>query len=244
MIAALVKWWRGRGNGKGSQRSDRYCPAGHPMDPNWETCPRCAAEQRAREKTRLENPADVINAKSQGSTTMARSPTVISDGEQEPRLPPEKIARPPELQPAPSQKAHTRKITGVLVTFTWQPQGQLFALYEGRNVIGSGTVESEGGRECDIQITNDRTLSNEHAVILCRNGRYDLIDRFSANGTYLNDQFVESQGAKLPDGATIRTGATVWAFRSIEDNRQGAAEAPTTPPSNPPPTTPGPFNPG
>jgi pSer/pThr/pTyr-binding forkhead associated (FHA) protein len=118
---------------------------------------------------------------------------------------------------APSaRRSSNRRITGVLVTFTWERQGDLFVLHEGRNVIGKGTVESEGGRPCDVLLSVDPTMSNEHAVILCRAGRYELFDNRSTNGTYADDAFVESAGVMLKDGAHIKTGDTVWLFRKIE----------------------------
>jgi len=234
MIDAMARWWRGLRYGNGSQRPGRYCPVGHPMDPNWDTCPRCAAEQRAREKTVLEptaagTDANCTDANQAARTTMIRRPTSISDNEPAPG---QHAGRAPSPLDVPAQvvaRGHERKITGVLATFSWRPQGQLFALYEGRNVIGSGQVESEDGRDCDIRIEEDRMLSNEHAVILCRNGRYDLVDRHSTNGTYMNGAFVEAQGVPLADGAWVGTGATVWTFRKIDDGRPPPASAPTGP---------------
>ena len=228
MIDAMVRWWRGLKHGSGSGRPGRYCPAGHPMDPNWDTCPRCAAEQRAREKTVLEPPGAGTDANPSARTTMNRRSTFISDNEPEPgQHTGQPGGRAPGPADAPPQfaRSHERKITGVLATFSWRPQGQLFALYEGRNVIGSGRVESEDGRECDVQITDDRMLSNEHAVILCRNGRYDLVDRHSTNGTYMNGRFVETEGVALADGAWIGTGATVWTFRNIDDGPPASTPA-------------------
>jgi hypothetical protein len=132
-----------------------------------------------------------------------------------------------ESFPVSRQTAPRRKITGVIVTFTWDRQGDLFVLYEGRNVIGKGYVESEGGRPCDVLLRADASMSDEHAIILCRAGRYELFDRQSTNGTFVDDVFVESQGVLLKDGARFKTGATVWLIRKIESDSSGAAMAPT-----------------
>lgn len=112
----------------------------------------------------------------------------------------------------PQEKTSQRKLTGVLVTFKWRPKGKLFPLYEGRNVIGSDSTES-----CDIYISSetDKMVSGEHAVILCRAGRDELHDMLSTNGTFLNEKYVERDGADLIDGALIRTGATVFEFRKF-----------------------------
>ena len=251
MTNAVVRWWRGLGHRNDIQQAGRYCSAGHPMDPNWETCPRCAAEQRAREKTVLDTQGAAAGQPS-GSTSMSdskiRRPTAVDDNGtpavQEPvggarsARPPPATQSPPPASMQPAARWHERKIAGILVTFSWSPQGQLFVLYEGRNVIGSGRVESEDGRECDVMIEGDDMLSGEHAVILCRHGRYELVDRHSTNGTYMNDVFVEIPGVQLADGARITTGATVWTFRKIDGAApaQAASGQPVPQPARPPDT--------
>jgi hypothetical protein len=114
-----------------------------------------------------------------------------------------------------------RKLTGVLVTYKWRPQGELFKLYEGRNVIGSGSEET-----CDVYISSrtDDMISKEHAVILCRAGRDELHDMLSTNGTFLNETYVERDGADLRDGALIKTGATVFEFRKFTSGGDRTSE--------------------
>lgn len=198
----------------GSATSGRHCEAGHLMDPNWTTCPYCEAERRAREQTAYDTP----NEETERSSNMSRNPTmppggdVPSSGRGQTRI----DTSGDSGSPSDNQWTDTRKITGVLVTFTWKLQGELFVLREGKNFIGSGPAESEGGRPCDVLITTDSMLSNEHALILCRAGGYELFDQHSTNGTYLDDQFVKGQGAEIPDRAKIKTGATVWTFLKIE----------------------------
>ena len=143
----------------------------------------------------------------------------------------------PEMMPVTRRAESGNKITGVLCTFVWRAQGDLFVLYEGRNVIGKGYVESEGGRPCDVLLNADASMSNEHAVILCRAGRYELFDRQSTNGTFVDDVFVESHGVILKDGARIKTGATIWLFRKIESDSSGVVTSHTRhgePPGLPP----------
>lgn len=117
--------------------------------------------------------------------------------------------------------AHQRKLTGVLVTFKWRSQGELFPLYEGRNVIGAGD-------SCDVYIATDRMMSKEHAVVLCRAGRDELHDMLSTNGTFLNEKYVERDGADLVDGALIKTGATVFEFRKFTSGGERAPEGERT----------------
>jgi pSer/pThr/pTyr-binding forkhead associated (FHA) protein len=82
-------------------------------------------------------------------------------------------------------------------------------------------------------LLGDDTMSSEHAAILCRDGRYQLYDRQSTNGTYVDGQFVESNGVDLQDGARIKTGETVWLFRMIQSDDGGTPETPSR--KHPPP---------
>lgn len=214
--------------GRATASGNKYtCPNGHPMDPSWASCPRCEAESRVSEQSSLNVAAAPANPNlNKESAPMSHNTTISSD--EPPRQSPNGTRIDPEDGvPAPQNRSavQQRKITGVLVSFTWDRQGDLFVLYEGRNVIGKGAVQSEGGRPCDVLITTDRTMSNEHAVILCRSGRYELFDRQSTNGTFVDDRFVESNGVELTDSAKIKTGATVWLIRKIESDSSGAPES-------------------
>ena len=200
--------------------SETVCEKGHPMDPSWTSCPRCEAESRANERSGDASSSYTSDDADSRRSNMSRQHTSIGG---EPSSADSSATRHdssydssiPTSAPN-ARRPSNRRITGILVTFTWERQGDLFVLYEGRNVIGKGTVESEGGRPCDVLLSVDPTMSNEHAVILCRAGRYELFDNRSTNGTYADDEFVESAGVMLKDGAHIKTGDTVWLFRKIE----------------------------
>jgi pSer/pThr/pTyr-binding forkhead associated (FHA) protein len=112
----------------------------------------------------------------------------------------------------------TRRITGVLLTYTWRPEGEIFPIREGKNFIGSGDVSSEAvHRSCDIQIPQDNTMSSEHALILCRQGNYEILDQISSNGTFLGGQMLKAnQGTDLPNYAEIKTGSTLWTFIKVK----------------------------
>ena len=184
------------------------------MDPNWKTCAYCEAENRAHQKTAQEPSQPISSESLQRSTTMERTRTKVEgaipeEGQGETKFDTSDFHA-HEDAPPPGRKppAHQRKLTGVLVTFKWRPQGELFPLYEGRNVIGSGEAS-------DVHVTTDRMMSSEHAVILCRAGRDELHDMLSTNGTFLNEKYVERDGADLVDGALIKTGATIFEFRKF-----------------------------
>jgi hypothetical protein len=220
-----MSWWKEiTGSGK-TDTSGRMCEKGHPMDPNWKTCAYCEAEARATQKTVRPETSDFESSETkQGSMTMGRSTTKIYPG---PEAPEEGGASETRFDtssndivpPKKAPPAHQRRLTGVLVTFKWKSQGELFPLYEGRNVIGSKD-------SCDVCITTDKTMSGEHAVLLCRAGRDELHDLLSTNGTFLNEEYVVRDGADLTDGALIKTGATVFEFRKFTSGSGRVPERP------------------
>ena len=99
----------------------------------------------------------------------------------------------------------TRKLVGWLVSYTLDPMGVDFKLYEGRNIIG---------REMDCNITvNDNTVSSKHAVLLFRAGKFSITDQQSTHGTFVNDQDIDLEPCYLQDGDVIRVGQTFFKFR-------------------------------
>jgi pSer/pThr/pTyr-binding forkhead associated (FHA) protein len=129
-------------------------------------------------------------------------------------------------------KEDTRKIVGILISFTWQPQGQLFPIREGKNFVGSDKVYSDAShQDCDIQIKEDERMSGEHALILCRGGVYEIIDQTSSNGTFLNgDMLPANQSQKLENYSEIKAGSTLFIFIKIAPPK-GAEERVSPPPT-------------
>src|SRR5262249_21731165 len=108
----------------------------------------------------------------------------------------------------------TRRIVGALITYSWRPEGQRFSIREGRNFLGRGDISSEAvPRSCDVQIVQDSKMSAEHALILCRQGSYEIIDQETTNGTLVNGKLLRSnESTELPNYARIQTGSTLWTF--------------------------------
>lgn len=226
----------------------RHCAAGHVMDPSWPACPSCSLpaspDLPSSRQPAPSVPEHAMEPSDIPPGAARHRPTRIGAAD----VPPERHTRvePPLPDPcgpgeahepplAAAQPADTRRITGVLVTYTWQAAGQLFALREGKNYIGAGLVADEGDIPCQIRITCDPQLSRAHALVLCRQGRYDLVDLNSSNGTFINEQMVPMPGAELPDGARIRTGATVWRFLKIDERPPAAGGGAAPEPPEPPP---------
>ena len=102
-----------------------------------------------------------------------------------------------------------RKIIGLLVTYNTKPSGEIFPLYEGRNVVGRDPRESS-------IVVRDGNISAKHLLILYRaiEGVYWASDMDSSNGTYINGAFV-SERVKLHTNDVIVIGATKFVFLAI-----------------------------
>lgn len=99
-----------------------------------------------------------------------------------------------------------RKLVGWLVSYTLDPLGVDFKLYEGRNIIG---------RDMDCNITvNDNMVSSKHAVLLFRAGKYSITDSQSSHGTFVNDVDIELEPLYLQDGDVIKVGQTIFKLRT------------------------------
>jgi hypothetical protein len=140
------------------------------------------------------------------------------------------------------QGSDTRKVVGFVITYTWRREGEYFPVREGKNYIGGGQVSSEADHpECDILIRTDPKMSSEHALLLCRHQRYDLIDQQSSNGTFVGGTMIPIQGIELENYAEITTGSTVWTFVKVEP--PAVSPAPPEPQPRPAPPTPSPDKP-
>ena len=87
----------------------------------------------------------------------------------------------------------------VLVATDGQAAGKRFQL------SGKMTIGRDMG--CDIPLTNDQTISRNHAEVLCSpDGSYTVTDKGSSNGTFVNSTRVTGS-AQLAAGDTLVVGA-------------------------------------
>ena len=100
----------------------------------------------------------------------------------------------------------SRKLVGWLVTYSNDPLGMDYKLFEGRNIIGRDM-------DCNVSV-NDGRVSAKHAVILYRAGKYSITDQQSSHGTYVNDEDIELNPRYLNDGDIICVGKTIFKFRT------------------------------
>jgi hypothetical protein len=116
--------------------------------------------------------------------------------------------------PGAQKTPAARKIVGVLVTYSWRDQGQIFPVLEGRNRIGSDP------NECDIAIPQDDTLSKINSHIVFRK-TFTIGDEVSMGGTDVDGEPVETAFVPLHNYARIRTGSTHWTFIAIQPPAEG-----------------------
>jgi hypothetical protein len=119
-------------------------------------------------------------------------------------------AQPAAAQPVPasSPQAFGRRIVGLLITYTWNPEGQIFPVREGRNLIGRNS-------SCDISLPQDSHLSDTNTHVTYRKN-FTVGDMVSMGGTDLNGDPIEENFIRLPNYARIRAGSTHFLFISAE----------------------------
>ena len=224
------------------QSGGRTCPAGkHTMDPTWTECVYCRQENSSpsagpvppvRTPTVFEGQGggrgQVRPPTFKEDTPLPPRPRPVSGGPpqavgQTPKRPREStVYRPvgglaPEGSPATPSVAKDRKIVGILVTYSWTPEGQVFPVREGRNFIGRD-------RECEICVPDDQTLSARNSHITYRQN-FVIGDMVSMTGTDLDGVPIEEQFHSLSNYSTIRAGSTYFTFIAIKPPGAGAESA-------------------
>jgi len=103
-----------------------------------------------------------------------------------------------------------RKIVGWIISYSLDPMGVDYRIFEGSNTIGRNPGNT-------ITISKDVTISGEHVNILYRGGKFWIKDKMTANGTFLNKEELEVEKAcELHDKDEIRLGDTVFKFKTCE----------------------------
>jgi hypothetical protein len=146
-------------------------------------------------------PAPVIRRETQFGGAPIQTPAVRPAG------PTGSVAH-PAGPAAEVEKKLERRIVGVLLTYTWRPEGQLFPVREGRNRIGRNS-------ECEICLPEDPHLSGTNSHITYRRN-FTLGDLVSMGGTDLNGEPVEETHLRLPNYSQIRAGSTHFTFIEVD----------------------------
>jgi hypothetical protein len=103
----------------------------------------------------------------------------------------------------------SRRIVGWIISYTLDPMGIDYRIYEGNNSIGRDVSNT-------IVILKDNAVSARHLTILCKKGQFYLKDEMASNGTFINGTEVEiGSPVSLKDGDEIRLGgSTTFIFKS------------------------------
>lgn len=110
--------------------------------------------------------------------------------------------------PAHAPSSATRKIIGWLITFTHDPFGTDYRLYEGQNSIGREVGST-------LRIIQDGSISSKHATILCRDLKLYLRDEMASNSSYINGtELAPGQTVEIKDGDTIKFSNTEFLLRT------------------------------
>ncbi len=138
----------------------------------------------------------------------ASGDTVIKGQKAQPRQQPAGGGKTIIRQPQGQAATQGRKLVGFLITYTRNPLGKAYNIYEGKNFIGRD-------RSCDIAIPEDNQMSGKHMSILYRNvdNKFKYKDEQSSNGTFVNKEL--SDEGVLENHDLIRLGSTVFLFIAI-----------------------------
>jgi hypothetical protein len=173
----------------------KVCVNGHYYQDNLDECPYCPKNQSNKDKTKIDNQGDKTQIFAPTGNQDLNKTQIFQGGSSN-----------EEATFSPMKNTSGRKLVGWLVSFTIDPNGVDFKLYEGRNIVGSDPA-------CDIVVATDHTVSVKHLTILFRMGVYKFKDEMSTNGTFINDEFMEE--GNLKDGDMVKVGNTVFRFRTV-----------------------------
>ncbi|GHV20935.1 peptide-binding protein [Spirochaetia bacterium] len=187
----------------------KQCSKGHIYDSAiyGDNCPFCPAANGGGETvvvggntSSFEGETQVIQeARTQIAGTQVAGPTIPMDSGSG-----RTIIRPVSGGEAPTSG---KKIVGLLVTYSVNPNGQVFNILEGKNFIG---------RDMPVDICiPDREMSGKHLSILYRgaDGKFKFKDEQSSNGTFLNGVLTDE--GELSTFDVIKIGATQLVFIAI-----------------------------
>lgn len=114
-------------------------------------------------------------------------------------------------QPGTPNPDGGRKLVGVLVSYSHNPAGEVYKVYEGRNIVGRDHA-------CDISFPMDNKMSGRHLLILYREaeGIVWANDENSSNGTYINGKFAGDR-TELHTNDIIVIGSTKLVFLGVPE---------------------------
>lgn len=175
------------------------CPNGHNYDSSYSKCPFCPDtdnEKTVMDSIGLNNFNNFSNRSfDTDKTIIDKSIPVLTPNVQnnQPAFNSDKtvIFKPDSVQSSSQPKSFVntpqvgRKLIGWLVTFDINPNGLDYRIYEGRTRLGK--------RNTNDIIINQPGISDEHAIMLYRDGKLYIQDNLSTNGTFINGEMIEDK---------------------------------------------------
>jgi len=210
----------GPGQTASSPSGGARCPAGHPVNPAWTSCPYCDRQQAAagspppQHATRLEG-AFAAPAAQPGRTRLEPG---AAPAPQVPFARPTRLEEPAEplagrrtvLHEGATTGAPVNRLVAALAAPSLGAGGMVFPVRTGKNAIGAD-------RSNDVVLAGDPEVSREHASLLVRNGLFLLADRQSTNGTRVNGCDVPAGApVEIHDRDHIRCGTTDLVFLMVD----------------------------
>ncbi|MEM0997229.1 MAG: FHA domain-containing protein [Bacteroidota bacterium] len=199
------------------------CEKGHFFKEELSVCPYCPKAQAGMDADSATRISGGGGGGSGGGGDLGK--TVIGGGEDSP-VSPVSPQRPPvrdlgktyiqEVEEVSSEQGtrevvrqrSSRKIVGWLISYTLDPMGIDYRIYEGNNALGRTAGNN-------ISIPNDPSISGKHATILFKKGRFFVRDEMAANGTFINNEELEiGQPQEIKDGDKLRLGKTEFIFKT------------------------------
>lgn len=188
----------------------KKCINGHIYDPNvyGDTCPFCPTSGTVVNDEMGGHTH--VNMNEYSGTTGGTRPTIpVSSSDDMPNAGGGTVIRHVNNSTGETNApAGNRKLVGLLVCYDINPLGDVFKIYEGRNMIGRRAT-------VDIVLSSDGQISSEHLIILYREaeGVFWAIDNNSSNGTFVNGSFENK--VKLNSNDIITIGNTRLVFIAI-----------------------------
>ena len=196
--------------GASLEQKYKTCKNGHNYDSSLSECPYCPSSEVAtaiktsthNQKTVIDKQANINTAPEIAEKKEAASKPVA------PPLPSQKtvIKKPSKKDKQVVESSSIVKLVGWLISYDLDPLGIDFKLYEGKTKIGRGEY-------CKI-IANDKSVSDEHALLFCKDKKFILQDELSANGTFVNGKRIEER-VTLKDGDKIKLGNITFIIKII-----------------------------
>jgi hypothetical protein len=163
----------------------KFCNNGHQMDDSWTDCPYCV-----RTGYRAGSGADGGKTRPEMSETRPESKPAFDGGK---TVLLSNLKRPP--------------VVGWLVVLSGQQKGEDFRLREGKNALGTS-------RDSEVALI-DSAVSQKHASVSYKEGKFQLTDLDSTNGTFVNDGTESVARVELKDNDIIRVGETTLKFKCL-----------------------------